>query len=233
MGDMMKAHKSKSLIPILGRPSLAYVLDALRHIGCSKCILCIDRPELYEDVTRIGADSGLPFDVFRDSGRGPTSVALEATSQVSSSHFLMLHGHQIVFPDHLDRLMAMDLDFVATTYRDSSEGVRKVATLDPTGRCLRLRRGSAEDPAADRELYLDKPYILETDTLRASLDPDFALDPDSPVDPDLRPDTIMRYARNLHAVSATFRHEYHYQSELPEVTRTAQLLRQRFSSQRQ
>ena len=229
MGKAMQCCPCKSLIPILRRPSLAYVLDALKSIDCTKCILCIDRDELRDEITRIGIESGVPFTIFRDSAGGPTSVALEAAVHVRSSHFLMLHGHQIVYPDFLAEMRSSSHDFVATVYPDSSEGVRKIATLDDAGFCASAKRGSADEPARAGELYLDKPYLLKTEPIAHSVLSDERGDPAAPIDDDLRPHTVLRYMRKIYTIPATFRHEYHYMSELPDVMHTAETFSERYA----
>lgn len=221
MGKIMGSFKCKSLIPVLGIPSLTYVLKALKRINCSMCILSIERSELYDDIEHIATQSSLPFVIHMDSGRGPTTVAQEAASKVSSARFLMLYGHQIVFPNHLERMIATNLDFVATVYKDSSEGIRKIATLSPSGLCIRLRRGSSESPALDNELYLDVPYLLQTKAIRDSNSSQGDFDPDTPADAGLRPHTILRYVSNLYTIPANFRHEFHYENELEDVAKIA------------
>ena len=61
MNKTTELYKCKSLVPILGVPSLAYVLESLKQIKCPRCILCIDRQELYQDVKKIGELSGFDF----------------------------------------------------------------------------------------------------------------------------------------------------------------------------
>jgi hypothetical protein len=228
MGSIMQTGGCKSLIPVGGVPCLSYVLEALRRIDCTRCLLCIDRDNLHRDVEQLAVQSRLPFKIIRDSGRGPTSVALEAAKHVCSDRFLMLHGHQIVFPDHLARMIAQDHDVIGTVYKDSSEGVRKIATLDEFGCCVNMRRGSSEAPATEQEVYLDKPYILETIKIRSSLLSDTSGDPTSPVDAELRPHTVFRYARAIYTLPADFRHEYHYQHELPAVIQLAKVFQERY-----
>jgi hypothetical protein len=128
-------------------------------------------------------------------------------------------------------MVASDHDFVATTYRESSEGVRKVATIGSTGYCLSLRRGSFERPAQQNELYLDKPYILETEAIRRSTNPGTGFHPRTPADSDLQSHTILRYAHNLYTIPATFRHEFHYADELDGVAAQASDFAHRFLSE--
>jgi hypothetical protein len=225
----MGSFKCKSLFPILGSPSLAYVLHALKYIGCQKCFLCVERSDIHDQIEQVGRRSGISCVVFMDTGLGPTRVAQEAAAQVSSPRFLMLHGHQIVFPDYLARMCEQDVDFMATVYPNSSEGVRKIALLDANGRCIRVRRGSSSDLAGMDELYLDKPYVLKTNVICDSLSSRSEYDPETPVTGDLRHDTILRYTRNLLTMPATFRHEYHYDHELPEVEELAKVFRRDFS----
>ena len=226
MGPVMKSAKCKSLLPVLGWPCLAYVLEALKRINCSQCILSIDRQDIYDEVDCIGKTSDLAYLMHMDSGRGPTVVAQEASRLISSARFLVLYGHQIIFPDHLNQMIAADVDFVATIYANSSEGTRKVATLDTEHYCVKLRRGGPESPAAGSEVYLDKPYILQTEVIRNTVPLDSCFHPDTPADAYLRPQTILRYAHSLYTIPATFRHEFHYASELEEVALLARTFRQ-------
>jgi GTP:adenosylcobinamide-phosphate guanylyltransferase len=226
MGQAMRSAKCKSLISILGMPCLAYVLEALKRVNCQKCILSVDRQEIFNEIERIGNNSGLNCVMHTDSGRGPTAVAQETSSLVTSPRFIVLYGHQIVFPDHLVQMIAANRDFVATVYRDSSEGVRNVATIDSEHNCVKLRRGSQEYPAIGNDVYLDKPYILETQSIRNSCLPDNTFDPNTPADLDLRQHTILRYARSLYSIPATFRHEFHYEMELDDVEAIARRFKQ-------
>ncbi len=144
----------------------------------------------------------------------------------------MLHGHQIVYPDFLAQMRSRSHEFIATVYHESSEGVRKIATLDDTAFCASIRRGSADEPAGNGEVYLDKPYLLKTGPLAHFVLSDERGDPASPVHDDLRPHTVLRYMRKIYTMAAPFRHEYHYESELPDVERIAQIFCERFSVRR-
>lgn len=228
LGQALGQARCKSLVPVLGSQALAYVLEALKQANCSQCILSVDRANIFNEVDQIGRGSGLAYQLHRDSGGGPTAVTQEASVLISFRRFLVLYGHQIVFPDHLMRLIDSDLDFVATTYSDSSEGVRKIATLDTSGYCVSLRHGGQESPARHNEVYLDKPYILETQAIQCSTTAGFAFDPRTPADADLRQHTILRYAHDLFAIPANFRHEFHYAHELPEVEALAAEFNRRF-----
>jgi hypothetical protein len=221
LGPALGSARCKSLLPIVGVPVLTYVLEALRQAHCSNCILSIDRADIASDIDRVGRASGLSYSVHTDSGRGPTAVAQEASFLVSSPRFLVLYGHQIVHANHLVQMLDADRDFVATTYADSSEGVRKIATIDAAGYCVALRRGSEESPPSRQEVYLDKPYVLDTETIRRSGTSSTAFDPRTPADADLRPHTILRYVSHLYTIAATFRHEFHYADELAEVAECA------------
>jgi GTP:adenosylcobinamide-phosphate guanylyltransferase len=226
MGSAMESAKCKSLLPVLGLPCLAYVLRALERICCSRCILSVDRRDIFEDVERVGRNSGVPYVMHLDSGRGPTAVAQEASFLVSTPRFLVLYGHQIVFPSHLRQMIAADADFVATVYEGSSEGVRKVATLNSERYCISLRHGSQQSPAGVNEVYLDKPYVLQAEAIRNSSINAGYFDPHTPADSDLRPHTILRYTHSLYTVPAAFRHEFHYASELEDVAKLARVFGQ-------
>jgi hypothetical protein len=119
-------------------------------------------------------------------------------------------------------------DFVATVYKNNSERIRKIATVDPTGLCIRLRRGSPENLAEAHELYLDSPYILQTMIIRNANLPNDKFDPKTPVDENLRPNTILRFASNLHTIPANFRHEFHYENELHGAEQIAKQFKNKF-----
>jgi NDP-sugar pyrophosphorylase family protein len=225
MNNITELYKCKSLVPIYGVPCLSYVLEALKQINCSKSILCIDRQELYLEVKKIGELSGINFEIFQDSGLGPTHVVIESLAHITSSRFLVLNGHQIVFPDFLTKLIELDKDFIATIYMDSTEATRKIATLDSNNQCIRIRKGSANNPAHDNEVYLDKPYILHTETLRKLITNKIEFAKGTPVDSNHRDDSILRYANDMHTLKATFRHEFHYEYELEDVKQLAEIFK--------
>ncbi len=228
MGNYMQEYKCKSLIPILEVACLSYVLKALKYIKCPMCILSIDRDDIYEDIEKIAIHSDVPFLIIKDSGQGPTSVAIEASKYVSSSHFLMLHGHQIIFPDQLTEMTKQNHDFIASLYKSSSEEIRKVAMIDSLGYCINLRHGSIENPARDSEFYLDKPYLLKTDVIRNSLLSDLNGNSKSPVNADIHSHTIVRYMQNLYTIPANFRHEFHYEHEISDIIQEAKIFQQKY-----
>jgi uncharacterized protein YciW len=123
-------------------------------------------------------------------------------------------------------MIAADADFVATTYKTSSEGVRKIAMLNSERFCIALRHGSSESPAGENEVYLDKPYILQTEAIRNSSSLDSQFHPNTPANEELRPHTILRYAHNLYSIPANFRHEFHYENELEDVGKLAEAFAQ-------
>jgi CTP:molybdopterin cytidylyltransferase MocA len=228
LGHALGEARCKSLVPILGSPALARVLEAVKQANCPQCILSIDRENIAGDVERIATASGLAYQLHSDSGQGPTAAAQEASALVNTSRFLVLYGHQIIVPDHLTRMIETGLPFVATTYSDSSEGVRKIARLDGRGYCVSLRHGGEESPAGPDEVYLDKPYILDTQAIRLSAGARSGFDPRTPADADLRRHTILRYAHDLFTIPASFRHEFHYAHELAEVALFAAEFDRRF-----
>lgn len=230
MNKITEFYKCKSLVPILGVPCLSYVLEALKQINCSRCILCIDRQELYQDVKKLGELSGLDYEIFMDSGQGPTHVVIESLALITSSRFLVLNGHQIVFPDFLSKLIEVDRDFIATVYMDSTEATRKIATLNSNNQCIRIRKGGLNNPANDNEVYLDKPYILHAEILRNFLRNKVDFAENTPVDINHRNDSILRFASNMHTVNATFRHEFHYEFELEEVKIFAEIFRNKYQN---
>jgi len=228
MNNITQIYKCKSLVPIFGIPCLSYVLEALKKINCSRCILCIDRQELYQEVKELGELSGLTYEIFIDSGQGPTYVVIESLPLITSSRFFVLNGHQIVYPDFLSKLIELDKDFIATIYKDSTEATRKIATLNSKNKCIRIRKGSINNPAGENEVYLDKPYILQAEILRSFITNKTDFDKNTPVDNNHRDDSILRYASEMYTLCATFRHEFHYEYELEDVKIFAELFRNKF-----
>ena len=170
----------------------------------------------------------LTFEILMDSGQGPTNVVIESLEHLASSRFLVLNGHQIVFPDFLSNLIEKDKDFIVTAYKDSTEAIRKIATLDSNNQCIRIRKGSIDNPANDNEINIDKPYILQAEILRNYLLNKIDFNTNTPVDINHRNDSILRYASEIYTLVANFRHEFHYEYELEEVKRTAEIFRNEY-----
>lgn len=216
-------YQCKSLIPILGRPAIEYVLRALRETTGGRIILCVDRRSLSSPLQDI-VDHLQAQDVqfYTDNGRGPMPAMYEASAFCKGERVLVLFGHHLVTPTHLAKLLSVNPgDTAVSLFQTSSESHCKITALRPDGTCAYASRYTDLVPLQAGQFYIDLPYVLPA---RFFLDSEYATLKRWFIKGSMQPSDIPEDERT-YGIEADFPHEFHWFSDIPEVERFAQKLR--------
>jgi mannose-1-phosphate guanylyltransferase len=172
----------KAMLPLAGRPLLAYLLDALRRAGVERAVLaCGYRAEAIRDCFGTEAD-GLALEYVVEQRPLGTGGALRLAADGITSSFLAINGDQILDID-LSALVRFHVDrqAKATLLLKEVEDARRYGLVrtDDRGRVIRFAEKSFEkrepalvnagvyvfEPGALATIPLGRPASLEEDVL--------------------------------------------------------------------
>ncbi|MBI1866671.1 MAG: NTP transferase domain-containing protein [Candidatus Staskawiczbacteria bacterium] len=106
-GQLITKYGCKSLIPILGIPTIEYVLRAVREAIEGRIFLCIERSELIKPISeQINKFNQKGVKIyFNASIRGTMHGVYKLRDRIRTKNVLVLYGHHLIHPNHLNIIL--------------------------------------------------------------------------------------------------------------------------------
>ena len=163
MSQLTKKYGCKSLVPILGIPTINYLTYTIREVlPNSRIILATDNSQLRSKFREIYKKHNIKnYLIYEGLSRGPVQAFYEAGSICRSKKVLIFFGNQLVSSSHIEKMIAHNNEtLVISAFNLLSENNCKIATIDKNLKVLDVTRYNHLESLKKSEVYLDVPYAV-------------------------------------------------------------------------
>jgi NDP-sugar pyrophosphorylase family protein len=216
IGKLADKHGCKSLVPILGIPTINYLTYVIRKaVPNSRIILAIDNPQLKPKFEETYEKYGVKnYQIYEGLTRGPVQAFYEAGGMCRSDKVLIFFGNQLVSFNHIKRLLSHDdKTLIFSAFNLLSENNCKIATIDKNSRVLDVTRYNHLELLKESEVYLDVPYVVPNNFFSMETFPEIKrLFVKTPMDK-----TCLARENMVLVEKSDFPPEFHFRSEIKDL----------------